>query len=684
MLQQSAASAAAQAISSRPLRAVEYLRVSTREQKQGYGIASQQKKTSRHIASQGWEHAGSYADEGFSGSLEMHERPSLMRLMQDAQKNHFDVVVVKEGRAIGRTGRAFWRWVWMLEDMGIYVAIASTGTDNTTPAGQKEMRRQADYAESEWTTIRERTQDGLQEKAEEGGWIGGPPPYGYKIAFQGQKKLSRLVIDDEEAKILRLAWTKIVKDRMNTREAAVWLNSQGHYTRSGKPWRQSNLRARITSDAVMRSVSVFRHPGRITRTGKRSANTQLRKDGTPINGETVSIPLDPIFTPPELAALQQALTLISRGKYSTRNIYPLTGLIVNPCGAHAAGFGRTSGKQYRWYSCSGKTEKYAGASDKCQCPVLDAASIERVVWEKVTDLLGSPEKLEALAQEWIDNHKGATPDHDTRIEVLSEQITRQERVVSAVMGVSAKEAALTGKDTAEIEEAVRAAVAPLNEELNQMRSQHREAVEWQKDSAAADEFGDRLRALASTAMHRLHSCTPEEQREYLLLLDIKVFVTGVPVAKRKGRPCTLREWFVKQRKDVPEPLSDEAWERVSALMPPKSKGTPYRTLIDGMLHKVRTGARWTELPAVYGNPQTIHTRCTQWLKSGLWARVMEGLEEESTQPLPEPETAVPPLHIQGGIDPRLFAVHELSDPNTAGNALEFKAFAHDAQVFATD
>ncbi|HEV7626062.1 MAG TPA: transposase, partial [Streptomyces sp.] len=110
----------------------------------------------------------------------------------------------------------------------------------------------------------------------------------------------------------------------------------------------------------------------------------------------------------------------------------------------------------------------------------------------------------------------------------------------------------------------------------------------------------------------------------------------------------------------------------------------YRTLIDGMLHKARTGVRWTELPTVYGNRQTIHTRCTQWLKSGLWARIMEEVEAEPGQPLPEPETAVPPLHIRGGIDPRLFAVHELSDPDTAANALEFKAFADDAQVFATD
>ncbi|MGV9903517.1 recombinase family protein [Streptomyces sp. NPDC003388] len=104
------------------LRAVDYLRVSTEDQAKGYGIAYTGKKTARYIEKKGWAHLGTYADEGYSGSLEADDRPDLKRLMQAARKTPrpFDMVVVNEGRGIGRTGRAFWKWVWELEDLGVY------------------------------------------------------------------------------------------------------------------------------------------------------------------------------------------------------------------------------------------------------------------------------------------------------------------------------------------------------------------------------------------------------------------------------------------------------------------------------------------------------------------------------------------------------------------------------------
>ncbi|WP_328680661.1 recombinase family protein [Streptomyces sp. NBC_00322] len=148
------------------LKAVDYLRVSTEEQAKGYGVQAAAKKTTRHISKKGWEHVDTFADEGLSGSLEAHERPDLKRLMQQARQNlrPFDMVVVSEGRAIGRTGRAFWRWVWELEELGVYVAVVKGDYDNSTQEGRKKMRKDADYAEEEREIIRERTQSGSRRR----------------------------------------------------------------------------------------------------------------------------------------------------------------------------------------------------------------------------------------------------------------------------------------------------------------------------------------------------------------------------------------------------------------------------------------------------------------------------------------------------------------------------------------
>ncbi|WP_093819989.1 recombinase family protein [Streptomyces sp. PpalLS-921] len=127
----------------RALRAVDYVRVSTEEQAKGYGIAYSGKRTARHIRQKGWEHVGTFVDEGVSGALESRQRPALRRLMEQAWMGPrpFDIVVMNEGRAIGRTGRAFWRWVWELQEIGIFVAVVKRDYDNSTPEGRARCGR---------------------------------------------------------------------------------------------------------------------------------------------------------------------------------------------------------------------------------------------------------------------------------------------------------------------------------------------------------------------------------------------------------------------------------------------------------------------------------------------------------------------------------------------------------------
>ncbi len=202
------------------LRAVAYLRVSTEDQAKGYGIDYTGKRVVKRIKERGWAMVDVFADEGLSGSLEAHERPDLKRLMESARQEPrpFDMVAVHEGRVIGRTGRAFWRWVWELEDLGIYVHVVKKNYDNSTSQGRSRMRKDADYAEEERENIRDRTQGGLQAKAEDGGWTGGRPPYGYMIENKGRRGLSRLVLDEREQAVLHRAGK--LEPRLLTEHAA--------------------------------------------------------------------------------------------------------------------------------------------------------------------------------------------------------------------------------------------------------------------------------------------------------------------------------------------------------------------------------------------------------------------------------------------------------------------------------
>lgn len=611
----------------RELRAVSYLRVSTKGQLKGFGLSSQRRKVLEHVTEKQWTHGVEYVDGGVSGSLELESRPGARCLMEAARRGEFDVVVVREARAIGRTGRAFWRWVWTLEDLGVFVSIVESDVDNTTADGRYRMMQRAEFSLSEWVAIRTRVQDGLQEKALTGGWIGGPPPYGYRIARKGEKGLSRLVVDPSESAVLRRAWVLIVEEGVNIRQAALVLNAERSFTRSGAPWRQQNLRSRLGSDAVMDSCTVFRHPSRL-QAGE--SQTRLNSDGTPCYGETVAIPLPSIFTESEVLHLKVALQRDAIGRMEPARTYPLSGRIFNACGAHYVGQWRTSDAT-RMYRCSGKDEKYAGGPT-CSCPLIDADAVEEYVWRELIARQPSPAgRSQDVPGAAVDRRL----DQSHRIRTFDGQIEEQRALIAAVSGAAGS--------AEQGERLVRA----LTEDVARLRALREEAVAWQADMDGADLRRRETRKVSVTSAEMLRKMAPEMQGELIALWDVRVVVVGTRSRSTAGRPCMLRRWFQSRGVHVPRSLTDEAWARIEPLMPGNPRSQPYRQLVDGILYKAWTGVRWCDLPKEFGNHSTIHTRCARWVASGLWALIMEQLDGVESVPLPALEV-LPPLRVETG------------------------------------
>ncbi|MCX5206925.1 recombinase family protein [Streptomyces sp. NBC_00237] len=622
------------------LRAVDYLRVSTEEQAKGYGIASSGKRTKAYIQRKGWSHIETYLDEGVSGSLEALDRPGLKRLMEDSRKmpRPFDVVVVSEGRAIGRTDRAFWRWVWELEDLGIYVADAKKDIDNTTEVGKEAMREEANYAFKEYGRIRQRTQGGIQEKAEEGGLTGGRPRYGYRIEDQGKRGLSRIALDrcegdcaceqPHEYDILHLARELIVSDRLNVRQAAIQLNAMGLYTRSGKPWSNRNLWSRLMG-AMSDPVVIFRNPNR----------AKLGVDGAPLYGESVSIRLDPILTVGQVERLRVALAQHRRGDSpkEERQPHPLSGRIVSLCGSHYTGM-RLKEASERVYRCSGKTEKYAQAP-VCSCSRIHAESLERRIWGEVCALLGDPQRLNSMAEDWAGLGSGGNVDFEQRIKDLDKKILAQDEAIAAVMVVAAKQ-----ENPAS---AIAKATQTLQAERDELVKMRGMVVAWRSEALAAEQRAEDLRALADLARERLHDMNPEEQREVLDLLDVRVTVTG-PVPKVRKADCSLTSWFRENQRRVPV-LTDEGWAAaepviLAARQRRRADRLPDRAVLEAILHKARTGDPWLSR----GSQSRFH----RWLETGVWEKIMEALADAPGTPVPL-AGALPPLRVEGRVDPRL-------------------------------
>jgi transposase len=45
--------------------------------------------------------------------------------------------------------------------------------------------------------------------------------------------------------------------------------------------------------------------------------------------------------------------------------------------------------------------------------------------------------------------------------------------------------------------------------------------------------------------------------------------------------------------------------------------------ISGILHVLKTGCRWRDVPAAYGPPTTIYNRYNRWSRRGIWQRLFE-------------------------------------------------------------
>jgi transposase len=78
-------------------------------------------------------------------------------------------------------------------------------------------------------------------------------------------------------------------------------------------------------------------------------------------------------------------------------------------------------------------------------------------------------------------------------------------------------------------------------------------------------------------------------------------------------------------------LTDAQWAVLEPLLPKGRKpGRPpkwsKRQLIDGIRWRVRVGAPWRDVPALYGPWQTVYGLFRRWQRAGVWARIVTGLQ----------------------------------------------------------
>ena len=227
-------------------KAVAYLRVSTGMQVEGYSLDAQLASIERCAKAYGYEIVKIYKDEGKSGKS-IEGREAFIRMFEDIESGdlNIDYVMVFKLSRFGRNTADVLTSLQRLQDNGVNLICVEDYLNSEHGAGKMMITVLSAVAEIERINILEQTMAGRRQKAAEGLWNGGFPPYGYSL-----KEGGILEINEEEAKAVRVIYDKFVNDGMGTNGIAKYLNRQGYAKIPRKNGTLTKWSAKLVKDII--------------------------------------------------------------------------------------------------------------------------------------------------------------------------------------------------------------------------------------------------------------------------------------------------------------------------------------------------------------------------------------------------------------------------------------------------
>ncbi len=152
-------------------RAAFYIRVST----DGQTTDNQRLALEAVAAQRGWTVVATYEDAGISGAKGRDKRPGLDKLLTDASRARFDVVMAWAMDRLGRSLADLIDTLRTLEAGKVDLFLHQQAIDTTTPAGRMFFHVTGAFAEFERDMIRSRVNAGLDRARARGTRLGRPP-----------------------------------------------------------------------------------------------------------------------------------------------------------------------------------------------------------------------------------------------------------------------------------------------------------------------------------------------------------------------------------------------------------------------------------------------------------------------------------------------------------------------------
>lgn len=364
-----------------------YARFSSHAQKDE-SIEQQVEECSAYAESVGVEIVEIYADKAVSGRTD--KRNAFQRMMKDAEKKKFDVIIAYKSNRIARNMLNALQYEEKLSKLGIETCYAKEEYGNT-PSGRFALRMMMSMNQFYSENLSEDIRRGLKDNAQKGK-VNGKIPLGYKRGEDG-----RYSVDEQKAALVREIYRR-TKDGEKFSEIASDLNARGIKTQTGGEWNRGSFHRMLTSEVY---TGVYKHSG-------------IRIEN--------AVPV--IISKEEFEEMQELLHTKRNpmGRHRDNMDYLLTGKIFcGLCGSPMVGTSATShtGDKHFYYSCKGRQRK------SCRKENVRKDFIEEEVCRITKEEFLTDEVIQWVAKAFMELQNEAQKDSD--LPVLREQLATAEK-----------------------------------------------------------------------------------------------------------------------------------------------------------------------------------------------------------------------------------------------------------------
>jgi len=503
----------------RVVREVIYARVSTREQEKQETIQIQVERLTKEIEKTGGELVDKYIDNGYSG--ELMERPELDRLLSEIEEKEVDVVRITDPDRLARGFIPQAILKQQIEDKGASVVFLSLPPANS-PEQELGHQVQAAVSEFERKKIKQRTRLGKLQKAKKGLIVGGRSPYGYRYISRTRERPGGYEVVEEEARWVKKIFEWTVFEGLSTEKIARKLTELKTPTQSGNPvWRKSTVHHILHNETYAGTAYYNKYRAVQPKAPHKTKGYPRFKNTSRLmrpKEEWIPIPAPSIIDRQiwELAQrrFQENARLSPR---NTRHPYLFRGKVF--CGLCDLPYYGGVSKSTLFYQCSNRYHM-SPLPKTCEAGSVNAAELDCVGWESISDALTHPEILINQLKE-LGQADATTLDNRMRqLETVQKRLRQLERAKSKVTNLYLyHQEVLSEKEYLERMQEIEVGKEKLQKEKENLEVDLDRSFNY-KDVKNEIEF------VYTQTVANLDSLSFEDKRRIVELLVDKIIVTG--------------------------------------------------------------------------------------------------------------------------------------------------------------